>query len=195
MKATLLGALLLPLASAASAQAIEQPREIRAFTAEEVAAVPMPETAFEMHRARVGDFDKYYYFHREGTSFDEAFADISECDDLASGLASYRGNAEPYPGYYATQYGIGGVIGGVLGAMLADAIHGSAARREMRRVNMRNCMGYKGYGRYGIPKNLWTEFNFEEGGGREDEDVRQAALLQQAKVATGPKPATEALDR
>lgn len=195
MKTAYLGALLLPLAGAASAQAIEQPREIREFTAEEVAAIPMPETAFDMRRARVGDFEKYYYFHREGTSFDEAFADISECDDLASGLASYRGNAEPYPGYYVDQYGIGGVIGGVLGAVLADAIHGSAARREMRRVNMRNCMGYKGYGRYGIPKNLWTEFNFEEGGGREDEDVRQAALLQQAKVASGPKPATEALER
>lgn len=95
MKTAYLGPLLLPLAGAASAQAIEQPREIREFTAEEVAAIPMPETAFDIRRARVGDFDKYYYFHREGTSFAEAFADITECDDLASGLASYRGNAEP----------------------------------------------------------------------------------------------------
>lgn len=195
MKKLALGALLLPLASVASAQALEQDREVRSFTSEEIAAIPMPDTDFDMDRARVGDFDKYYYFHRDGTSFEEAFADISECDELASGLASYRGSSEPYPGYYAGQYGIGGVIGSVIGEMLADAIHGSAARREMRRVNMRNCMGYKGYGRYGIPKNLWTEFNFEEGGGREDEDVRDAALLQQAKVASGPKPTTEVLER
>lgn len=38
-------------------------------------------------------------------------------------------------------------------------------------------------------------FNFEEGNGRKDEDIRTAKLMQQAKVASGPKPQTEVLAR
>lgn len=183
------------LPSAASAQALNAPREVRVFTSAEIAAVAMPDTQFDIRQAKVGDFDKYYYFHRDTVSFDEAFADISECDELSSGLASYAGGSEPYPGYFASQYGVGGVIGGVLGEVLADMIHGSAARREMRRINMRNCMGYKGYQRYGLPKDLWEAFNFEEGNGRKDEDIRTNKLMQQARLASGPKPQTEVLER
>jgi hypothetical protein len=186
---------LLASGTAAGAQEVTTGPKAKAFTPAEVEAVPMPALAFTVTPQIAGDFDKYYYFHREGVSFDEAFADISECDRLSNGLAAYTGASEPYPGYYASQYGVGGVIGGVLGEMFADMIHGSAARRAMRRVNMRNCMGYKGYHRYGLAKDLWEVFNFEEGNGRKDEDIRTAKLMQQAKVASGPKPQTEVLAR
>lgn len=187
--------LLLSLAGAAHAQSLGDDQEIRSFTAEEIAAIELPTLGFEMRKAKTKDFKKYYYFHRDDTTFDEAFADISECDALSSGLAAYTDGAEPYPGYYADQYGIGGVIGGVLGNILADVIYGSSERRAMRRINMRNCMGFKGYQRYGVPKKLWRTFNFEEGGGREDDAIRESALLQQAKVASGSKPEQEALER
>ena len=154
----------------------------------------MPKLAFEPSAGDISAFDKYYYFHRDKIDFAEAYADIRECDALASGISYFAGRSEPYRGYYASQYGIGGAIGGVLGTMLSDAIHGSAARRKVRRINMRNCMGYKGYQRYGLAKDLWLKFNFEEGGGREDEDVREAALLKQARAASGPKPTPKALD-
>lgn len=194
MKKIIFGGMLLPLASIASAQ-IDRSSEIRTFSEKEIAEIPIPDTQFDVRRARVADFEKYYYFHRDDTSFNEAFADISECDQLAAGLTSGQDNLSPYPDYYISQYGIGGVIGGAVGSFLGDAIHGSAARREMRRVNMRNCMGYKGYQRYGIPKNLWADFNFEEGGGRKKEDERAAALMQQARVASGAKPTTGVLER
>lgn len=187
--------LLAIMPGAAGAQAIMSGPGTKSFAAAEIEAVPMPETRFKTSEARIEDFDKYYFFHRDGTSFDEAFADLSECDDLSNGLAAYRGGGEPYPGYYASQYGIGGALGAALGEMFADMIHGSAARREMRRVNMRNCMGYKGYQRFGITKALWDVFNFEEGNGRKDEDIRAAKLLQQAKVASGPRPQTKVLER
>ena len=77
---------------------------------------------------------------------------------------------------------------------MADAIFGSGQRRAIRRVNMRNCMGFKGYSRYGLPKEMWQEFNFEEGHGREEEDVRDRMLMQQALVASGPKPKGEVLE-
>ncbi|MEL7318644.1 MAG: hypothetical protein AAFN04_08390 [Pseudomonadota bacterium] len=191
--------LLLPLAGAAQAQSLVDEPEIRAFTDEEIAAVEMPTLGFDMRKAKVKDFKKYYYFHRDETSFDEAFADLTECDALSSGLTAYRGDSEPYAGYYVDQYGMAGVVGGVIGSAIgnaiADALYGSSERRALRRINMRNCMGYKGYQRYGLPKKLWKTFNFEEGGGREDEDVREAALLKQAKVGSGAKPQQEVLER
>lgn len=167
----------------------------RHFTESEVAAVEMPKLAFTPTAEDIGTYDKYYYFHREDTSFDEAFADVSECDALASGISYYRGGSEPYPGYYATQYGMGGVIGGMIGEALADAIFGSSERRKVRRINMRNCMGFKGYQRYGLSKDLWQAFNFEEGNGREDEATRNAALMKQARVASGDKPRQAAIEQ
>ena len=191
--------LLLPLAGAAQAQSVVDEPEIRAFTDEEIAAVEMPTLGFDMRKAKVKDFKKYYYFHRDETSFEEAFADISECDALSSGLAAYTRDAEPYTGYYVNQYGMAGAIGGEIGSAIgyaiADAVYGSSERRALRRINMRNCMGFKGYQRYGVPKKLWKTFNFEEGGGREDDAIREAAFMKQAKVASGPKPQQEVLAR
>jgi hypothetical protein len=59
---------------------------------------------------------------------------------------------------------------------------------------MRNCMGFKGYARYGLSKALWETFNFEEGHGREGEATRNAALLKQARVASGEKPQQAAIE-
>jgi hypothetical protein len=54
-------------------------------------------------------------------------------------------------------------------------------------------MGFKQYERYGLPRDLWTEFNFEEGLGRKREPVRLRALALQALVASGPKPQAKGL--
>jgi hypothetical protein len=123
------------------------------------------------------------YFHRDGTSFAEAYADLRECDALSSGISYYGGDTA----FMVAQYGMAGAIG----SAIADAIYGSAERRRQRRLNMRNCMGFKGYQRYGLKKELWEAFNFEEGNGRKPDDEREAALRQQARVAAGPKPAQQ----
>jgi len=167
---------------------------VRHFDEAELASITLPDTAFTETPEITADYDKYFYFQRENTGFDEAYADITECDALASGISYYAGGHEPFPGYYASQYGIGGAIGGLIGAAIADAIRGSATRRTVRRVNMRNCMGFKGYQRFGLPKKLWTEFNFEEGNGRKRDDVREAALRKQALLASGKTPGTKALE-
>jgi hypothetical protein len=166
----------------------------RRFSETDISAIVMPKLAFKADPMDVADYNKYYYFHRSETSFDQAFADITECDALASGISYYRGSSEPYPGFYGSQYGIGGAIGGAIGAALADAIFGSSERRKVRRINMRNCLGFKGYQRYGLSKELWKTFNFEEGNGREEAETRDAMLLQQTRVASGQKPQQEALE-
>lgn len=187
--------LLLPLAGAAQAQAIKNEPPMRQFTDAEREAVEMPPLAFEDDPATVKDDDKYFYFHRAETSFDQAYADVTECDATSSGSSFYlRANAGSVAASSA-QYGIlASSIGGAIGGLMADAIFGSAERRKQRRINIRNCMFYKNYDRYSLEKNLWQAFHFEEGLSKENPEDREKALLAQAKVASGPKPQQEVLE-
>lgn len=190
---TLLLALLLPLPSVAQSQAITSGPPVRTFTQAEIEAVAMPDLAYEPDPEIEADFEKYFFFHREDTSFDQAFADISECDALAHGITRYGSDWPPTASQRTTD------LGPVLGSMTAltnpvDAIFGSGERRWIRRYNMRTCMFYKGYDRYGLEKTLWQAFHFEEGFSRENARDRYAALLKQARVASGPKPPLEVLE-
>lgn len=158
----------------------------------DVAAIPMPALAFTADAKFEKDFDKYYYFHRTDTDFKTALADLRDCDGLSRGLASPFGYMEaPYP-YTGT---LAGVAGGAIANLMVAAIFGSAQVRATRRVNMRRCMFFKGYQRYGLPKDMWQAFNFEEGFSQLAEGKRQAFLKQQAKVASGDLPKTEALGK
>lgn len=186
--------LLLPLAATAQAQAIKSEPEMKIFTAAEIEAVTMPELAFTADPLIEKDFDKYFFFHRENTDFSTAYADITECDSLASGINFYMGADNWAMQNAVMQYGAAGAIGGALGSLMADAIFGSAERRRIKRINLRNCMFFKGYDRYGLEKDLWQEFHFEEGLSRENAKDREAALLRQARVASGPKPQYEVLE-
>jgi hypothetical protein len=165
----------------------------RAFELPDPATLTRPVMEFAATPEIEADFEKFFYFHRDETQFAEAYADIRECDALASGANIYMGGDSFMTNYMATQYGLGGAVGGVIGSAIADAIFGSAARRQQRRINLRNCMGFKGYQRYGMAEKLWKEFNFEEGHGRKKEGERDDALELQALVASGPKPAAKEL--
>lgn len=190
---TSLATLLLPLSAAAQAQAIESGPPMRTFTEAEIEAVAMPDLAYEPDPEIEADFEKYFFFHREDTSFDQAFADISECDALAHGITKYGSDWPPTASQRTMD------LGPVLGSMTAltnpfDAIFGSEKRRWIRRYNIRTCMFYKGYDRYGLEKSLWQAFHFEEGFSRENARDRLAALLKQARVASGQKPPLEVLE-
>lgn len=174
----------------AHAQAIKPEPRMEKFSAEAIAAIEQPALEFTPTAEITDTYDKYFIFHRDGTSFDEAFADIKECDAYASGFRFHMGGgAVPYP-YAGT---LAGAAGGAIGSLMADAIFGSAARRQMRRTNLRKCMGFKGYQRYGMEKELWQNFHFEEGHGAVKDDKRRQYLLKQAKVASGQKPKGEVL--
>lgn len=184
-----LALLALPLSVAAQAQYVDEPQPQREFTEAEIEAVPMPALQFDMAEANVDDFEKYFYFHRPETDFATAYYDITECDALASGISFYAGPTAGDMAANMLQYGVlAGGIGGAIGGLMADAIFGSGERRKQRRVNMRNCMFYKGYDRYGLEKDLWQEFNFEEGNSQTEATERENKLLMQARVASGPKP-------
>lgn len=158
---------------------------------EEIAKIEMPKLYGPVTAADEANFDKYYYFHRAGTDVSTAYGDISECDGYARGLAtSIQYTQAPYPYTYT----MAGAIGGAIGNAMVAAIFGSAEKRRMRRVNMRACMGFKGYQRYGLPKDLWEKFNFEEGLDGVTEEVRRHHLQQQALVAARATPAERSLE-
>jgi hypothetical protein len=178
-----------PLHAQVTAPAAEPAAEVL-----DPATIVMPKLDFTATPEIDADFDKYFYFHRDGTSFTEAYSDIRECDALASGSSIYLHTDSTAMGAAMAQYGaLAGGVGGVIGSVIVDAIFGSAARRQQRRINMRNCMGFKGFQRYGLSRDLWKEFNFEEGNGRKKEGVRDEALEQQALVASAAKPTTKEL--
>ena len=181
------------LSGAAHADVVDNSPPAETFTQEQIAAISYPDMTDGAMEPGDPDSDKYFFFHRDDTAFEEAFADISECDALASGMSYYHGGNGSMMNYYAVQYGIGGVIGGAIGSAIGDAIFGSAERRKMRRDNLRACMGFKEYQRYALEKDIWSDFNFEEGNSSVPDDERRADLLVQAKVASGPKPQFEVL--
>lgn len=157
----------------------------------DAASVTMPKLDFTAGTAGALDFNKYYAFYRANTDFATAYADIVECDGYARGLRSGGGKYQEAPYPYAGT--MAGVIGGALANALIDAINAPAEKRRMRRINIRTCMNYKGYERYALPKDLWTEFNFEEGAGAVADEKRHRFLLQQALVASSGKLQGEAL--
>ena len=157
---------------------------------DERTGIEMPKLAFTSAGAESKDFDKYYVFHRSDTDFATAYADISECDGYARGLTSGISYQQaPYPYTYT----MAGAVGGMIGNAMVAAIFGSAEKRRLRRINMRQCMHFKGYERYGLPKELWEPFNFEEGLDGVSEKDRQRYLKQQALVASSAKPQGEGL--
>lgn len=142
-----------------------------------------------------GDFDKYFYFHRENTDFASAYADLNECDSYARAVgpsAKYDPVSSPVwamQQQMITQYGMagaaGGAIGGIIGSLVAAEI-AAAEQRKMRRKTMLTCMGFKEYRAYGVPKKLWVTFNSE--GRSLQEEWRVQYLQMQAKLASGSKP-------
>jgi hypothetical protein len=149
------------------------------------ASIPMPDLEFRPTPEIEREYDKYYFFQRDETDFATAYDDLRDCDSYSRQFG-YRvtGNAAQYA---AVAGAIGGALGGALGNALADSLYAAPERRRLRRVNMRTCMGFKGYRIYGLPQGLWDRFNF--GGTSGISESRRQELLQiQARVASGPRP-------
>jgi hypothetical protein len=155
------------------------------FDEAEAVKLEMPKLAFSATPEDQASFDKYYYFHRVGVTYGDAYRDIVECDGYARGLASGIGYVEPPYPYAGT---MAGAVGGAIGSAMAMMIFGSAEKRRLRRVNMRQCMHFKGYQRYGLKKDLWEEFHFEEGLSDMPESRRFGYLKRQALVAAMSTP-------
>ncbi len=148
----------------------------------------MPNIKFTPTAADESDYVKYFFFNRADTDFATAYADIAECDNYARGRPAGRAGSNAVASAVASQFGLaGGIIGGMIAGAIVEAQMASD-RRKLRRGIMRTCMGFKGYSAFGLPKTLWSAFNFEEGSKQTEEDHRMGFLQMQAKIASGPRP-------
>ncbi len=128
---------------------------------------------------------KFYYFHNPQVSFAQAYRDLSDCRAhlAVAGPAKVPGfipwdeahrreTVAPAPS---------GLVGAVLAGIIAPKLERGARSNKMRR-----CMGIRGYDRYAIPESAWNALN---------EGEERQLILMQAKLASGPKPRSEAVSK
>lgn len=143
-------------------------------------------------------FRTAFYFHKVGVALQTAEADIRECDAYNQGLVfgpavpdlfpPNRQSESVVPGPY-----LPGVAGGsparmMIGGVVVGAISSVVLPAQMRIIaaaNLRHCMSFKGYKRYGLSEELWKTLNT----GPYDAVVRA-----KASIASGPQPVDLSLD-
>jgi hypothetical protein len=157
------------------------------------ASVHVPDLSFVPTPRDAGNYDEYFYFNKPGVSFTTAWNDLNECARYSVALrpmgkiiqfAPLGSGKDPENRFDAAQWESVNLEFGFFGSIIAGAVLGALAD-DNRRGNTRQCMGYKGYTRYGLTRALWHEVNKGK-----DADV-QARL---ALIASGPAPAGEKLD-
>lgn len=147
-------------------------------------SLTMPNLSFAETEDDIENYDKYFYFQRGDTTFPDALRDIRECDSRARRM--WRGERSDRQDIAAGPYGLVGVAAQAF-------IFGPAQDRMFRRANLRRCMFFKGYARYGLAKPNWEAFNFQRADGDLAEADIQRMLVRQALVAAGPAPQANAL--
>ena len=145
--------------------------------------VPASETVAADQVATVehGDPAKFFLFHLNGVSKDQARADLVYCIGHSRGILSMRDR----------QPSGGGLLGGLLNARMAEI-----DRFRMRNAAMRKCMGMIGYDRYLIPEAEWKAIVNEGDIIVGNKNVPEAQVVERmVDFAAGATPAGERLPR
>ena len=126
-----------------------------------------------------GDPAKFFLFHKEGVSADQARGDLVYCIGQAQPILSMRDRIPS----------AGGLLGGLLNARMAEI-----DRFRMRNAAMRKCMGMMGYARYQVPENEW-KIVVDNGNIVLNDDalVDIEVVERMVAFASGPKPEGEKL--
>jgi hypothetical protein len=171
------------LTAPASAQTVITPLE-----RPDPASITVPDMAsFKPTPLDIRRFEDYFYFHKDGVSYERAFADLDQCRGygmVAHGLV-LTPTVVPLGGPLVKDAPkLGSPMGGFISYVLVNMIVASYLE-DLGQGTIRRCMMWKGYSRYGTSRALWKEI--EKGNDA-------AKLARQALLASGLKPATTALD-
>lgn len=119
--------------------------------------IVLPNLVFQPTQRDVSHYDEYFYFYKENVSYSRALADLEDCNSYSRVLSPMHREPEFVPlGGEAnpptTQISAGfalmyGPIGLGIAAIAMDDIQAA-----MERANLRRCMGFKGYQRYGTSR-------------------------------------------
>lgn len=149
----------------------------------QVAAVPDPASIAvpDLAVSDLGDERKFFFFHKQGVSFHDAYADLSFCSRyIARGqqrslpaFVNWRRADPAAPIPAGTNYGL-------MGAAILAIVDGPIDR-SIRQTRMMRCMLPRGYARYRTSEALWKKIS--------NMDVRESVAIQ-ARIASGPLPPT-----
>jgi hypothetical protein len=125
---------------------------------------------------------KYFFFHKQGVTFDVALIDVAFCYQYVPSVAVMQlpaysrwtsGALAPKTDYYHVfeNYGLVGVGIGAL-------VEGTLLRRN-RQSRMRRCMETRGYKRYPMTESTWETLSKGDA---------KTTIPIFAKLASGPKP-------
>jgi len=181
-QAVVFAALLLACAQQAAAQEALKPLD-----RPDPASVVVPDMSAAPDPDDASDYDTHFYFHKTGVSYQAAFADIDECRLYALTTKSLNRTPSFAPlGSDAIRERTTPIFltFGILGDIVASFFV-AQEQRDTDRATTKQCMAYKGYSRYGTSAAIWSNIN----SGSNPEKVARAAL-----IASGPKPAAEAID-
>ncbi len=128
---------------------------------------------------------KYFFFHKQGTTYADAYADFAECYHFLPGA----GVKIPYflpmfvPWGEKTTAAVKPVTGGQYGlvGIAIMAMVPDPAERRSRQSRLRRCLEPRGYVRYPLSKDSWEELV---------DDYSFRSIAMQAKAATGPHPSS-----
>jgi len=129
---------------------------------------------------------KYFYFHRVGVSYEEAYADLLDCYRFLSLSQSWT--VLPSFAPWSTRVNPNGyqpmpMYEGLLIDAIAPALQATQNRRA-RQSRLRRCLEPRGYLRYPLTETDWKLVVA---------DFSPTALAVQAKLASGPIPDAEPL--
>ncbi len=164
------------------AVAAAPPPPLPVITAADLAADP----------AKLGNPKKFFVFHRDGATFEEAYHDLKVCVAFANQplfprvptsvawTEPSRRQSEPPQVTIVT-----GGAGEVIGRAIVDAVIGqpvvAGVGRSLRAVNLSSCMLPRGYNRHVISEQMWKKLNGPD---------LAASLTMQARLAAGPRPSS-----
>lgn len=187
---------LLPPAPAAAAQTVIMPLE-----RPDPASITVPDMAsFKPTPSDIRRFDDYFYFHKEGVSYERAFAELDQCRGysmvaqvgaIPPTIVPVGGplvQDAPKRGMFDPPYSNNLTFGSPLGSTIGYALVGMIVANYMEELALatnRRCMYWKGYSRYGTSRALWKAIDT----GSDTEKLARRALL-----ASGPRPAAVALE-
>lgn len=131
-----------------------------------------------------GDGWRHFYFHRAGTSYEEALADLTDCYRFTELSKSWIGTPtyapwteRPRPVTEAPPPMYTGILPSLIGAALIKTQNRRATQSRLRR-----CMEPRGYQRYPLSEDDWKWLIA---------DFSPTTLPLQAKYASGPAPDAE----
>lgn len=153
------------------------------------ASIKLPKITYVRPDTKTPADAPHVLYHKPGVSFANAIADFQECfgyANLPAKMPTLPTNlrltvARPKRNLPDPIYQNYGLVGAIMGALITPS---ELAGSRNQRANMRLCMGFKNYRRYRIDPHSYLSINGAN---------PRKSILMQAKVASGPVPAVEAI--